>query len=98
MANTITLLKKDAIITLQVGTGFLQKLQGTLTGLASERTPEEMKAFQEMLEKGETDFPEDWMDHMFVISTLVHGLEKEAINQGHTYEADVDSVISTSES
>lgn len=98
MANTITLLKKDAVINLQVGTGFLQKIQGTLTALASERTPEELKAFQDILEKGEMDFPEDWMDHLFVLSTLVRTLETEAVNQGLTYEEDIDKVINTSES
>jgi hypothetical protein len=67
-----------------------------LTALASERTPEELKAFQDILEKGESEFPEDWMEHLFVISTLVRTLETEAVNQGHTYEEDIDKVISTS--
>lgn len=98
MANTITLLKKDAIINLQVGTAFLQKLQQTLTALASDKTPEQIKAYQEILEKGETDFTEDWMDHIFVLSTLVRTLETEAVNQGLTYEEDIDNLIKTSES
>lgn len=89
---TVTMLKKDAIINLKVGTGFVQKIQQVLSGLTSERTEEELDQFKTLVEKGETEFDEDWMDHVYTLSAFIRIIEMEAINQGATYEQDVDAI------
>jgi hypothetical protein len=93
MANTVTMMKKDAIINLQIGTGFLQRIQQVLTALVSEHTEEELDQFTALVEKGQTtDFPEQWMDHLFVLSAFVRQVESEAIKQGATYDQDMSNI------
>jgi hypothetical protein len=91
MANTVTMMKKDAVINIQIGTGFLQRMQQVVAGLASEHTEEELDAFHELVKKGQTEFSEEWMDHLFILSAFVHLVEKEAISQGATFEKEVDT-------
>lgn len=92
MANVITMIKKDAVVNLQIGTGFLQKIQQVLAGIVSEHTEEELQEFQALVEKNETDFPEDWMDHIYTLSLFIRTVEAEAVKQGATYEQDLDNV------
>jgi hypothetical protein len=91
MPNTVTMMKKDAIINIQIGTGFLQKMQQVVAGLVSQHTKEEIDSFNELIKKGETEFSEEWMDHLFILSAFVHLVEKEAISQGATFEKQVDT-------
>ena len=96
MANTVTMMKKDAVIKLQVGTGFLQRIQQVLSALASERTAEELDEFTALVEQGQSaDFPEQWMDHLFVLSAFVRQVEAEAVKQGATFDQDLDAVSAT---
>jgi hypothetical protein len=92
MASTVTMMKKDAVINLQVGAGFLQKVQQVLTALASELTSEQLEDFKKLVQEGKTEFPEEWMDHVFTLSAFVRNIEAEAIKQGATYEQDVNSI------
>lgn len=91
MSSTITMIKKDALINLQVSTGFLQKVQQMLAALTSERTDEEIESFKKLLETNPQDLPEQWMEHLVLLSTLLQVIEAEAVKQGFTYEASVDS-------
>lgn len=90
--TTVTMMKKDAVINLQIGAGFLQKIQHVLSWMASDRKPEELDEFKSLIQKGETEFLEDWMDHLFTLSALVRTLEAEAIKQNATYEQDVNDI------
>lgn len=91
MSDSITMMKKDAVINLQIGTGFLSKIQQVLSGLVSERTTEELDEFSKLVQKGETTFPEQWMDHIFTLSTFIRLVEIEAVNQNATYKQDFNN-------
>lgn len=90
MANTITMMKKDAVVNIQVGSGFLQRVQQVLTKLISEQNPEELEEFKALVAEGKYEFPEEWMNHVFTLSSFVSYIEMEAIKQGATYEQQLE--------
>ena len=42
MSSTVKMLKKDALVPITIGTGFIQKLQSMLMTLLADRTEEEI--------------------------------------------------------
>ena len=88
MAN-VTMIKKDALINVQIGTGFLQKLQQVLVSLTEGRTEEELSSFKELADSKVSEFPETWMDNIVTVATIINEIEQGAIKQGHTYEKEL---------
>lgn len=95
--STIKVIKKDALIPLQVGTGFLQKIQSVLLALVSERTEQELELYQKLATE-QQEFPEPWMDNLHLLMVLISELDRSAEANGLTMEKDVDDAISESES
>lgn len=91
MAQEIVMIKKDAKISIQVGTGYFQKLQELVTSLVAERSSEEIEQFKQIVEEGITDLPEQWMDNLVTISSLIEAIEKAAEEQGFTYISTKDN-------
>lgn len=89
---TVTMIKKDAQINVSISAGYLFKLQQMLSNLVSERTEEELAVLQEYAKKGELDLPDDWMEHIALITMLIQYIETEADKQGMTYQQDIDSI------
>lgn len=85
------MIKQDAIIKIEIGTGFLQKLQKLFVFLASELTAEQLELYKKVAEtkKPEEDFPEEWMDQLTTISVLLREIETKADEQGFTYEEEI---------
>lgn len=79
-------INKDAIMTISVNTGILQKLQESLVYLMSERSSEEIKNFKILLENGKTDELSPWMETVSVISILVKNIEDNAIKNNQVNE------------
>lgn len=93
MSNTITMMKKDAVVNIQVGSGFLHRVQQVLTKLIADQTAEELEQFKALMAEGKYEFAEDWMNHIFTLSSFVSYIESEALKQGHTYEQEVEDEI-----
>jgi hypothetical protein len=91
-AEKVKMLKSDAIIIVKISTGFLQKLQGVLMYLSENLTEEKIKLFNEEVSqiKDHFNFSEPWMQHLYVIGLLVKEIEREGIEQGFSYEVDLD--------
>jgi hypothetical protein len=83
--STIKLIKKDAIIKLEIGTGFIEKLHRIITKTAESVKEEDIQKFKEHVSKNET-LPETWMETIAVISSLVKLIETKAEEQGHIEE------------
>jgi hypothetical protein len=93
--DKIKMIKKDAVIDLKVGTGFIQKLQKVLMQVAADLTPEQLEQYKKeavSVSNGE-DFTEDWMDTLTTISLLIREIETEADKQGHTYEGSIEDIM-----
>lgn len=86
------MIKKDAVINIKVGVGFLKKIQEALIDISSSYTEEEMDNLKNLIENKE-ELPEPWMNTVYTLSLLIRSIEEEAINQNLTYEEDVDNII-----
>lgn len=95
--DKVKMIKKDAKISIEVGTGFLQKLQKLFYYLTANVGIEDIKKYQELVESKQP-FTEDWMDHLTTISILLKELEDNAEKQGFTYEEDLQNVIPSADS
>lgn len=93
MSNTITMMKKDAVVNIQVGSGFLHRVQQVLTKLIADQNNEELEEFKSLMAEGKYEFPEDWMNHIFTLSSFVSHIESEALKQGHTYEQSIEEDV-----
>jgi len=90
----VKMLKSDAIIIVKISTGFLQKLQALMMYMGEQISTEQMQKFQEESQKikDSIKFSEDWMNHLFTIAVLVREIEREAIEQGFSYEMDMVAI------
>lgn len=94
--ETVKMIKKDAIISINVGVGFLQKLHEMLAFLVAERTQEEIEQYRNLVNEITTEFPEPWMDHLYYVTSLIRNIEDEAVKQNMTYDKEVDTSIQNS--
>lgn len=85
---TIKMIKKDAIVKIDVGTGFIQNLQGVLMFIANQHTTDELLDFKNRANNKEP--LEDWMNHLITISTLVKEIETKADQQGFVIDQESD--------
>lgn len=93
--DKIKMIKKDAVVDIKIGAGFLQKIQKIMFYIAAQLTPEQVEQFKKEAEsfKEGSEFSEEWMDHLTTISILIKEVEKEADKQGFVYEDNIDNVI-----
>jgi hypothetical protein len=89
--STIKMIKKDAVINIGIGTGFLQNLQQLLFYVAKDISTEQLEEYKKQAE-AKQEFTEDWMSHLTTISVLIKEIEKKAEEQNQTYDADLDSL------
>jgi len=95
---TVKMIKKDAVISIAIGSGFFQKLQRILFYLTEERTDEELQLFKTYTEKNE-DYPEQWMENLHTIIVLLKELENSADkNNQVTTETINDTTVTQPES
>lgn len=83
---TIKTIKKDAIVKVEFGTGFIQKIQELLMYIASQHTLDEMNDFKDRVTAKQP--LENWMDHLLTVSTLLHDIEIKADEQGFTVDTE----------
>lgn len=91
------MIKKDAVITVKIGTGFLKKLQEALIDVSSNHTEEEVKELQTLVEN-KSELTEPWMETVVTLTMLIRAIEEEAVTQNLVYDEDIDTVASQQES
>lgn len=90
------MIKKDAVIDIKIGTGFIQKLQQLLMHITSELTPEEIEKYKQeaaTIKDISHEFSEPWMNSLTTISILLRDIETEADKQGKSYDGSIDDVV-----
>lgn len=93
--SKVKMIKKDAVVDIKIGAGFLQKIQKIMFYIAAELTPEQVEQYKTEAEnfKEGSEFSEDWMDHLTTISILIKEVEARADEQGHIYEEDINNIM-----
>jgi hypothetical protein len=86
--ETITYIKKDALIPITIGTSFTSRLQQALIFLTDDKTESELEVFKRAL----TDkIPLDgWMLHCETLALLIKEIEDSAIDKGMTEDKDIE--------
>jgi hypothetical protein len=95
MGTKLKMIKKDASVDIKIGAGFLQKIQKIMFYIASGVTPEQVEQYKAEAEKftENSEFSEEWMEHLNTISILIREIEAKATEQGFTYEEDIDNIM-----
>ena len=94
--DKIKMIKPDAIIDIQIGTGFLQQIQHLLMFLAKDLKPDQLEQYKKEADE-KIPFTEEWMTHVTTVSILLKEIETKADEQGFSYEADVPETPTTEE-
>jgi hypothetical protein len=90
--SKIKMIKKDAKINIQIGAGFIEKLNLIALNISKKITEEDIKRYQGLAAslKPNEMFEEDWMNDITTLSMLFANIQEEAEKQGFTYEKDFD--------
>lgn len=94
--DKITMIKKDAVVDIKIGSGFLKKLQELLMHVTKDISKEDIARYNEEVKKVTSvsyEFSEEWMNSVTTISFLIKNIEQSAVDQGHTYQADFEKTI-----
>jgi hypothetical protein len=89
--SNVTMIKKDAKVTITIGAGFIGELQKLLISFSADKSTEEIEEFKKLAESGKTP-TKPWMNNVIVIAALLKEIEIEAMKQNQTFKED-DSVI-----
>lgn len=87
----VKMIKQDAIIKIEIGTGFLKKLQHLLLYITQDLTTEQLENYKKIVQEG-SEFTEEWMDSLNTISFLLKEIEAKADEQGFIFEMNVDDL------
>ena len=91
--SKVTTIKKDAKITITMGTGFVEAIQKVLINLSSEKSSEETAKFHKLATENNTKDLEPWMFNVLTVASLLKEIETEAVKQNLTIEEDSSSVL-----
>lgn len=87
---TQKMIKKDAKMSVEIGTLLLENLNEIFLYLINEHTEEELQHYKSLVEN-DKPLEEPWMNHLQSLQLLISEFERSAVESGQTYEADVDS-------
>jgi uncharacterized membrane-anchored protein YhcB (DUF1043 family) len=88
MSEKVTYLKQGAVIPLQIGSLFLQRLQKLSVFLLQDKTEEELDAFREKVDTNSIQ-EGTWEFHFETVAVLIKTLEEAAIQEGLIEEKEV---------
>ncbi len=111
MENTglpnVKLIKKDAIVTIRIGTVYIERLQEIMGYFSKNITEEQIEKYEselkdvtpyyyknsDKLDPNEKRFSEDWMGPVTTLSFLFKEIERQADLQGMTFEANLEDYV-----
>ena len=93
--DKVKMIRKDAVIKIDVGTTFIERLNLLLLHLTKDISQDQLEKYKEESSKySETKkFSEPWMEAFFTVSILLIDIQKQAEKQGHTYEKNSDDFL-----
>jgi hypothetical protein len=90
-------IKKDAVITVKVGTGYLKRLQEVLHFIVKDKSAEEFEQYKKevtaMQNSKNPSFNEEWKGHVTTLGLLITEIEKSAMAQGLTENRSYDELM-----
>lgn len=90
---SIKFLKNDAIVKIEVGSGFVQRIQQILMFVLKDIPQEKIEEYRQLtLDKKE--LTELWMEHVTTLSVLLKEIEEKADSQGLSYEMNPEDASS----
>lgn len=89
MTTIVKMIKHDAIIKINIGTGFVQKLQKLLLDTTSNVTQEQLAEYK-LLAETQQPFTEEWMESLTTLSVLLKEIESKAQEQGFIIENEIN--------
>lgn len=98
--SKITVIKGDAIVSIKIGAGFLQKLQKVMMNIVTDKSTEELDLLKKCIEaheKENAEFPETWMEDLFTLTVLINEIETTLIKEGQTEEKEIEDLPTTEE-
>ncbi len=95
-SQTVEMIRKDAIIPIEIGAGFYARLQHLLAFMVQEKTEEEIKEMQEAL-SSKVIAPGSWHYHYDTMLSMCQALDKQAQDLKLTVSVPIDSLISQME-
>jgi len=97
--DKVKMIKKDAIIQIGIGTGFLQQIQKVILFLVKDLKQEQLDEYKKQAELKSKDntyeFTEEWMVALTNLSFLLRDVEQKADEQGESYEADMAEAMAS---
>ena len=102
--SKVTMIKKDAVVSIKVSAAFLKKKKKVMFSLIIDKSPEEIEQFKTEADKIKQEenylpqFSEDWMDNLFTMTVLINEVESTIIKEGLTYEEEVPDNVNPLES
>jgi hypothetical protein len=85
MSVKVKTIKSDAIVKIEIGAGFLQKLQRVFLSFSTNLTPEQVEKYKIESNSGE-EFTEEWMQSVTTLAILLKEIETKAEEQGFIVE------------
>lgn len=98
--SKITVIKGDAVVSIKIGAGFLQKLQKIMINIISDKSAEDLDVFKQAMESrkdNNADLPEPWMDDLSTLTILINEIETTLIKEGFTEEQEIEDTPIPSE-
>lgn len=95
----IKVIRQDAVIKLNIGTGMIERLQEVIGYFAKQITDEDLAKYQEefkdyqKIAKKEKEFSQPWMYPVTTLSFLLQEIEKQADLQGFTSEMQMEEYV-----
>lgn len=82
MSNSsgIPVLKKDAMVPIELGTGYIKRLYELSMFLIADKTPEQLGALNNAVQQDTAD-SELWMKHYVTVVSLLKGIEESAVSK-----------------
>ncbi len=90
--QNVEMIRKDAIIPVEVGAGFYARLQQMLAFMVKDKTEEEIKEMQDAVNSGKIN-PESWHYHYDTLLSLCQALDKKARELNLTVSVPVSEFV-----
>jgi hypothetical protein len=88
---SLKFLKNDAIVKIQLGSGFIQRVQQIVVYILQDISEEKINEYKQLL-IDKKDVTEPWMEHVTTLSVLLREIEERADEQGLSYETNEDQI------
>lgn len=76
--QNIPFLRKDALVPMEIGAGFVNKLYELSMFIVADKSDEQLEALNAAI-KNETTDSEPWMKHYYTVLLLLKSIEEQAV-------------------